>query len=376
MMKKLMLFAATLLSAVQLLACWQSNGKFYPFGNNMGIELLDKAITKAEEYNNAFLSDSVGRSKVYVFINEYLQNAEVSVQNSFKPTAFDEKLYQADIWDNLYVYEVESVTGNTVTIKTNPDGEPIVLEEIENVEEFNSTLETQIKEKMTGKEKLLISLEKIEGNTVKLVTKGIMKTISDKYSGIVFTESPNACLQLLIEKDSNSENQKAVVKEYDFKDCTLSKLDTQLPLTPRAKISQVTVKSTTYEQTVRKYHLRTAKQNQILEIVEGELSTTISNNATTETKNVTSAQLVVTDESFSVDKYNAPYVSVSKNDLPIFGRYAVNPEGIQPNEKLKCQLVLIVDGIKSSIADDKLIKITNAPAVQEIQITKVNRPMR
>lgn len=366
---KRLLTVLTAVIGTMAFACWQGEGLYSPFGNRLGIEILGSQ--KTEDYYSVYLDDNVEREHVYLYLNKYLVPDRIDYR---EPEGGALKAF--NIWSKLYIYDVAQIEDNKITVGETK--EEIALATIEsgllNTEQLQIKMSEIVQKHLHGadKDKILISLEEVK-SPVLLRAKNIDTELTTKHTGLKLSRNCYANLQLLVER-IEGDDQKAVVTEVDFNGCTLSQLGTQLPLTPRATIQNVTVKKTTYNSTVRKYRLSTASQSQVIVVSDnGELT---GGTETSETKAPALAQLVVTDESLSVDRYNAPYLSVSKTDLPIFGRYSINPVGVQPQEKLTCQLVLTVDGIKSNLAEDKYIKVKNAPVAQTITISKVTRPMR
>lgn len=351
---------------------------WYTSGKNFGFELLSDL---GYNYNEFYLKDGSDNKEIVVHLNQLVGYYDTSVVGSGSKPFFNlnlqgligqggiTKVEYLYLWDKYYIYEVEKINGNQITIKLDTE------EEVHIETATVAFSASELAKKLNNRNAILISLQKASvGNVVGLFNTNIITEMKVKYPLWNFKNPKfDACLQLLIEK--LPESGKFVKKELDFSKCKLTSVGTQLPLTPRAQLGTVTVKSTHYGTAVSRIRFRTGAQNCYYTVPTSE--TVGDGTVTTAEVPVTEARFVVSDTLGETDTYYAKVTAVSDTDLPIFGRYSINPIGIQPQEQIKCRLVLTADGISSNSADGDYIKV-NPPQgeSQTITVTAVGRPKR
>lgn len=336
------------------------------------------------------LYDNAERSTIYISISDIL----LDVFRSGTDPETGEDIHaggtsQLTTWNNLYVYSVTGVDGDTVTIggliRTIPL--PVGPRVVGNVSEDGWLSRTFYEENISpvtgaelvaGYDRVLCSLSEIDGSTATLE----LEQIQVEYDATGGAGGPgsrplviemNGVTRILIEKIDTS--AATTVTTMDFSDCSLSMPGTELPFTPRAVIGSVEVTKTKYNNASTRYRLRSAVQDQIM-VVSNSSGGSVAETQTY-TAPVTAAALVVTDSELQSDTFHAPAVTVSADSQPIWGRYSIDPVGLVVGDELTCRLVLTADGIDSDSADGELLIITPpANATQSITVTGVNRPER
>lgn len=371
-MKKIIM-TMFLMAGIVASGCWWNDlVMIVPPAYQCGIVLIDSDGNQ----------QTTGGSELKIAIRSFYQTiAEGSAINYFFPSyTITGNVSQNDAHYKLYLYSIGDTGIPTLLETQRIEVDGFSLEWYDGNQPHDVVIGTpdEIFDEFPNVNKILITLQPFDGDG-DYYSSCSFPHVNSWYNNYLFEN-------MFLERGGSISTTK--VREISFANCSLSVPGSVLPLTPTVTVSPATVTMRTYQTGSYIYKIdnrpiRSESDGSRTVAVHSNITVTIpageltgAPETTTYSAQITEARLIMTDADGGRETFTAHALQTGMS-LPVFGRYGIDPWGINVNEELEFELILTADGVNSNQTSDVLTIVT-PPAVDTatITVTGDNRPER